>query len=221
MTHWVYLIAFIPAAYWLLITVVAVLSVRKMRHPEELLTRVQDTGRLDDPQGVSHWARSQDFELHDQFDFDGLIGGGGLKMAVECWYLAERNLFLMHYHLRNHSYSEFVTGLEGEHSLTTSNSVNSLSLPFPPGIFIQAFDGASLDRLRQEHEKTLAFFHAHFGVDPVAPDQPVRDLIIRSIKAQMSYIRSLPLWQLRVAWWHLSRRRSLRNQSVIQQIQEL
>lgn len=63
MSGWLYLIVLLPVAYWLLVTVVGVLSVRKMSHPEKLLLSVQDAERLNDPQGISDWARSQGFGL--------------------------------------------------------------------------------------------------------------------------------------------------------------
>jgi len=221
MSGWLYLIVLLPVAYWLLVTVVGVLSVRKMSHPEKLLLSVQDAERLNDPQGISDWARSQGFRLDSQFDFDGLVGAGGVKMAVEGWYSPVKRLFLMHYHVQDKFYYEFVTGLEGEYSLTTSRSADSLALPFPPRVFMQVFENASLDELLQEHEKALAFFERRFGVKPLTPDRPLRDLILQSLKAQMTYVQSQPLWQLKVGWWYLTRRRNLRNKSVVEQIESL
>jgi hypothetical protein len=221
MTHWLYLILLLPAAYWLLVTVLGVLSVHKMSHPEALLQPVQDTGRLEDSQGISRWARTHGFELDSQFDFDGLIGAGGLKLAVEGWYLTSGKLFLMHYHVQNKFYFEFISGLEGKYSLSSSKSADSLTLPFPPKVFSQVFEKASLDELLQEHEKTLAYLEKRFGVKPSSPDRPLRDLIIRSLKAQMDHVQHLPLWQLRIGWWHMSRRYNPRNKSVIEQIESL
>ena len=221
MTHWLFLILLLPAAYWLLVTVLGVLSVRKMSHPEPLLQPIQDMERLEDPQGITDWARTHGFELNSQFDFDGLVGAGELKLAVEGWYLASRKLFLMHYHVQNKFYFEFISGMEGGYSLTSSKSADSLTLPFPPKVFTQVFEKASLDELLQEHEKALAYFEERFGVKPTDPDHPLQDLIIHSMKTQMAYVQSLPLWQLRIGWWHMSRRHNLRNRSVIEQIESL
>jgi len=221
MSGWLYLIVLLPVAYWLLVTVVGVRSVRKMSRPENLLVPVQDAERLNDPQGISDWARARGFSLDSQFDFDGLVGAGDLKLAIEGWYLPAKCLFLMHYHVQDKFYYEFISGLEGEYSLTTSGSIDSVALPFPPRIFMQVFEKASLDELLQEHEKALEFFQQRFGVKPVAPDRPLRELILHALKAQMTYVQSQPLWQLRVGWWYVTRRRNLRNKSIVEQIRSL
>ncbi|WP_456379645.1 hypothetical protein [Thiolapillus sp.] len=219
--NWLYFILIGAAAYWLLVTIVGVFSVRKMSDPDELLEPVNDPERLDDPHGISTWARAQEFSLDSQFDFAGLVGAGGIKMAVEGWYSPARKCFLMHYHAADKFYYEFVSGLEGEYSLNSCCSADSLSLPFPPGIFTQAFEGMSLDELLREHEKTLVFFRQRFGVEPVAPDRSLRNLVLDALKAQMAYVRGQPLWHLKIAWWHLVRRRLLKNKSVIEQIESL
>ncbi len=221
MNYLPYLIVFGVAAYWLLVTVVGVLSVRKMCNPDALLEPVNEPERLDDPQGISAWAREQGFALDGQFDFDSIIGGGGIKMAVEGWYSPARKCFLMHYHAADKSYYEFINGLEGGYDLSSSGSADSLSLPFPPKVFTQAFEGMPLDELLQEHEKALAFFRQRFGVESVTPDQPLRDLLLQAVKAQMAYVQIQPFWYLKIAWWHLVRRRLLKNKSVIEQIENL
>lgn len=37
----------------------------------------------------------------------------------------------------------------------------------------------------------------------------------------MTYVQSQSLWQLKVGWWYLTRRRNLRNRSVVEQIESL
>ncbi len=218
---WILLLVSVLGAYWLLVTVIAILSVRKMSRADALLQSVDEPERLEDPWGVSAWAREHGFTLDSQFDFDSLIGAGGLKLAVECWYLASEKVFLMHYHVTDKCYYEFVSGFEGEYSLTSSKSADSLSLPFPPKAFMQVFEDASLDELMREHQKGVAFLHQRFGLVPVAPDRPLRDLILFTVKTQMALVQSQPLWQLKLAWWHMTRRRRLKNKSVIEQIQGL
>ncbi len=221
MGNWLYFIVIAAGTYCLFVTVMVVLSVRKMRHPQGLLEEVRDPERLDDPQGITAWARAQGFELDSQFDFSGIIGAGDIKMAVEGWFLPSKKLFLMHYHVLDKFYYEFVTGLEGDYSLTSSKSVDSLNLPFPPKMFVQVFEDDSLDELLEKHEKTLAFFKERFGVAPIVPTLPLQEMILHSIETQMAYVQSLPFWYLRGLWWHLIRRRQLRNKSVIEQIHRL
>ncbi len=218
---WLFLIVSALGAYWLFVTVIAILSVRKMTRVEALLQPVDEPQRLKDPWGVSAWARDHDFTLDNQFDFDGLVGAGGVKLALEGWYSPSRKLFLMHYQALDKSYYEFISGLQGGYSLASSYSADSLSLPFPPKVFIQTFEGASLDELLAAHEKTLAYLKQRFGADRMAPDRPLRTLIVAAVSAQMDYIQSLPLWQLRAAWWHLVRRHRLKNRSVIDLIESV
>ncbi len=221
MNYLVYAVAAVALLYVVLVTVVMVLSVRKMRQPEGLLETVNEPQRLDAFPEVVEWADAQGFELNSQFLFDGLVGAGGMKMAVEGWFNPSRNLFLMYYHVQNKRYFEFISGLEGGYSLASSCSKDSLSLPFPEKVFCQAFDNTSLDELFSAHLKALEFFETHFGVKAVAPDLPLRSLITRSISKQMSYVQGLPFWYLRGAWWHLVRRRQLANKSIIDVIQNL
>jgi hypothetical protein len=218
---WLFLIVSALGAYWLLVTVIAILSVRKMTRVEALLQPVDEPQRLEDPWGVSAWARDHDFTLDSQFDFDGLVGAGGVKLALEGWYSPSKTVFLMHYHVLENYYYEFVSGLKGEYSLTSSKSADSLSLPFPPKAFVQVFEEASLDELLREHEKGLAFLKERFGLMPVAPDRPLRDLILFTLKTQMAQVQSQQLWQLKVGWWYLTRRRRLKNKSVIEQVESL
>jgi len=221
LTTLLYVAAGAALAYWLLVTVVAILTVRKMCRAEELLEPVNDPERLNDPQGISAWARDHGFQLDSQFDFDSLVGAGGLKLAVDGWYSPEEKMFLMHYHVMDKFYYEFISGFAGEYSLTSSKSADSLSLPMPPNALMQVFEDASLDELLREHNKSLAFLHERFGLTPEAPDQPLRNLILFAIDKQMTLIRGIPLWQLRVVWWHFIRRRQLKNKSIIEQIAEV
>ncbi len=222
MHTWIYVIVSAAAASWLFITTMAILSVRKMTRIEDLLKPTHDPQRLEAYPAITNWAKAHEFELDSQFDFDGLVGaGGGIKMAIEGWYSPSRKLFLMHYHAQDKSYYEFVSGLAGEYGLVSSCSADSLSLPFPPKVFTQTFEGASLDELLEEHEKTLAYLEQRFGAHRIAPDRPLRTLIVEAVKAQMGYIQSLPLWRLRATWWHLVRRHRLKNRSVIDLIESV
>jgi len=205
-------------AYWVFVSVMVVLSVRKMSHPEPLLEAVEDEARLNDIQGISNWAGEQGFVLDKQFDFRGMVGND-LRMAVDAWASLDRKLFFMHYAFKDKHWYEFVSNLDEKYSLTSSSFKDSLTLPFPPRALVQVFEGMPPGELLEQHNKTLRFFKEQFEVEPAIADKPMYNLLVDAIKDQMQHVKSLPFWYLKGAWWYFYRRNRLKNRSIIDLIQ--
>ena len=162
------------------------------------------------------WAVENGFEPNLLADVKATLDGSTLVTAV--WKNAYKNTFLASYTAAGKINSEFVTTLTNECGLTTSNSMDSALFPQRPGHYTQIFDGADLSSLYEKHEAGLLFLHENKRLAIIDRQIPTVDLITDSVRRQTAFIRSLPLWQYKGAWWYFVRRPSMNNKSIQQQL---
>lgn len=105
--------------------------------------------------------------------------------------------------------------------LSTGGSRDGQLLPPRPGRFIQTFSAADANELWGFHQAGLDFLREANGqvADKAVVD--FREDFVGNTRAHMAYIRSLPLWFLRLPYWYFVRRFSMHNKSVREQCEQL
>lgn len=199
-----------------LINRTVVKSVQTMKNPDGLLALIADgPSRLaESPEyrDWADWARDHGFAPDIMADFSGAEGGQIITVGV--WRNRASKTYLATYATPMKVTSEFITMLEKDAALTTTNSKDSLTLPNAPGRYIQAFDGASLDEIVQSHHQGLEWIRQQKGLTPIERPETTDRLILDSVRRQMAYIKTLLCWKHRGAWWYLVRRARLNNKSI-------
>lgn len=209
-------LAAIFAVMALFINVIVVLSVRKMAQPDGLL-EVIEHGTTVLAEGLEYadrhrWAEDHGFAPDLVADFRGAMGGQIIVIGV--WRNFAQKTYLSTYNTPQKMCCEFITILDRDAALTTTNTRDSVLMPSGPGRYIQAFDGANLDDLLRRHQEGLAHLSLTQHLEAVNRSETTDILILESIRHQMAYIQTLPLWQLRGAWWYWGRRNLLNNKSI-------
>lgn len=191
-------------------------SVHTMKNPDGLLTLVADgPSRLTadpDYRSRSAWAEIHGFVPDIMANFSG--SEAGLVIAVGVWRNRASRTYLATYTMPTKITCEFITMLDNDSALTTTNSKDSLTMPNAPGRYIQAFDGASLDDIVLRHHEGLEWLRQTRGIAPVERTESTDTLILDAVRRQMAYVQSLPLWKHRGAWWYLVRRNRLNNKPI-------
>ena len=106
---------------------------------------------------------------------------------------------------------------EGTCSLTTANAKVAFTFPRQPGAFMQSILFRPFFEVWQRHLEAEAYLRGHFNLPISRSTVSWRDDNLRAIKAQMAYIRSLPLWFLRGPWWYFVTRNLRNNVSIEEQ----
>lgn len=212
------LVILVPVVFVVrLINRTVVKSVRTMENPDGLLALIADgPARLaESPEyrDWADWAKDHGFVPDIMADFSGAEGGQIITVGV--WRNRASKTYLATYTTPMKVTSEFITMLEKDAALTTTNSKDSLTMPNAPGRYIQAFDGASLDEIVQSHHQGLEWLRQKKGIMPVDRPETTDRLILDSVRRQMAYVKTLLLWKHRGAWWYLVRRGKLNNKSIM------
>jgi hypothetical protein len=200
----------------LFINVIMVLSVRNMAQPDGLL-EVIEHGPTVLAEGLEYaerhrWATDHGFTPDLVADFRGAMGGQVIVIGV--WRNFAEKTYLSTYNTPQKMCCEFITILDRDASLTTTNTRDSVLMPSGHGRFIQAFDGANLDALLRRHQEGLDHLSLTQHLEPINRSETTDLLILESLHHQTTYVQSLPLWQLRGAWWYWGRRNLLNNKSI-------
>ena len=84
---------------------------------------------------------------------------------------------------------------------------------------MQSFSGISLDEQLARHIEMQEYLSSAGGARLSQLVKPFEEIFIESIDKQVEFVRSIPLWPLRGAYWFFIRRRLWHNKSVLQQHQ--
>lgn len=193
-------------------------SLGQMATPERYLTAHPGghAGMAADPNyaWIAEWADAHDFRPEVVADFNAPAAGATIRIMV--WKNEYRKTFLAAYYGGPFKYQEFLTMLSGDGMLTTSGSRDSHVVPTPPGSYVQTFHRADLATLFHRHEAALVYLHEHFGLTPIASWKSTPELIVETVRRQIAYVKTLPLWQMRGLYWNFIRKYRLGNRTIAQ-----
>ncbi len=160
-----------------------------------------------DPQ----WAAAERFEPTGAFALSTVPA-----VKIVAWTNAHESTYLCVYLFGDARMEmDFVT-VCNDKSLTTGTTKDGQLLPSRPGSWRQTFSVSNASELWTRHQEAKAYL---LGVEDFRPSQGVPDLqdeFARAMRQESTYIRSLPLWQLRTPYWYFVRRSSRHGKSVRQ-----
>lgn len=162
------------------------------------------------------------FIAREGFEWVGafVLRGWTASPPIAAWAHPAGRLYLCVYLLPNGtSHLDFVTILGDQLGVTTGTSRDGQLLPQRPGSYIQTFSDLTVPQLYTRHLQAEQYLSQRLGVapDPRRIDFAVE--LLSAVRQQMSHVRSLALWPLRMPWWYFVRRHRLHERSVIEQVQ--
>jgi hypothetical protein len=176
----------------------------------EWLTKVFSRGFVE-PQ----WLAEQGFEPLSVYKVTSQIADP--HMVV--WQRDRDRTYLCAYLLLGHAGpTDIVTEFE-DGGLTTGASKDGLLVPPRPGHWMQAFSVANVKEQWRHHEEGLKFLQEATGQTASRREVNFPSAFVDAIRAQVAYVRSLPLWFLRIPYWYVVRRYGLFGKPVRKQFE--
>jgi hypothetical protein len=103
--------------------------------------------------------------------------------------------------------------------LTTGTTKDGLTIPGRPCHWMQAFPIRSASELWQRHDDALAYLRQTAGVLPGTQPIEFADEFVTNVRAHVAYVRTIPLWFLRIPYWYFVRRTRLFGRSLREQLE--
>ncbi|MFI4871467.1 MAG: hypothetical protein ACIARQ_06620 [Phycisphaerales bacterium JB061] len=160
----------------------------------------------------SQWANKHGFTWAGSYTFKA---GMNPAITVLAWRSQDRATFFCVYYAMNLQFYDLVTAFEKHIAITTGSMKDGVLFPHPPGEFIQVFPGDDLEERYIKHLESVRFIQSRFSISPNPISDELTDEFIPVVHRQMRYIRSIPLWIIRVHWWFITQR--LRKNKTIEQ----
>ena len=182
----------------------------------ELLSKYENDAKFNNVLAASlNWLQGNNFEANLIFNFHSIENSSPLETIV--WKSNNfPELFILYYHAATKSISyEFYTVLADEKGLSTSSNRDSLSLPRAKGSYGQAFDNLGIDELYAKHQEALTRLEQNQLMNPqieLAPN--TLELFISATIKHQEFIKSIPFWQYKGAYWYFVRRNALANKAI-------
>lgn len=196
----------VAAGVWILVVVAGSLPILALdraalepldtKQAEGLLAKVVSAGVVD-----TAWIATHNFEPTGTYRVTNMAGAP----RVVAWTRSGERTYLCVYLVANlPPQIDFMTIFE-RGSLATGKSKDGQLLPNGPDRFLQTFT-ATTAVLWRRHEAGLKVLGAKRGLLPLATAGSLEQDFSDAMKMQASYIRSLPLWPLRIPYWYFVRR---------------
>jgi hypothetical protein len=101
--------------------------------------------------------------------------------------------------------------------LTTGSTKDGLTIPGRPFHWMQAFPIRDVAPLWKQHEAGLAFITQTTSQRPSTKQMDFIDEFVTNVRAHVAYVRTIPLWFLRIPYWYFFRRNRLYKRTVREQ----
>ena len=215
---WIYILIAIGIGVIILVNGMTILSINKMSKPDSLyvLAGGLDSVRQNETfREAFLWTEANGFTPDVLMELEGPIEYAVITVGI--WRNDAVKTMLACYVSPDTINHEFTSTLSRECSLDTSSTKDGAMLPGLDTCYRQFFHGMELDSLFQKHLEGLQYLKQHRGLESVLRTQPTDILVQQAVNEQIAYVKSLPLWQLRGAYWFFVRRNSLNNKTIAQQ----
>ncbi len=185
-------------------------AVNRLNRAEELLMPRSAPRKGDDSDwAAAHaeadtWALQKGFEPYQCMAFYALIDEEAMEIAS--WKHKDAPCYGLFYHYMGKSWWDFSSCFENEEVLTTSGQRDSLMLPTPEGLYLQAFAHATPDVLYEHHKTALQHLEACKKTRAVYLNKTLRQLILEAMQKQADYVQQGAFWYLNGALWYFYRR---------------
>lgn len=168
---------------------------------------------------VDAWARTHGFHpagLTKLLAFPALAEAADAEKFWEhtaAWLDRAQRRMLVAQFVQGRTFHHFITlyrspGGGREAMVNTTDLPTEFFLPQPPGHYVQAFPGRSLDELLALHEQAEAWLEGRGGCERALETLPL-EVLDRLTRERAGYVTRLPLWKPRLVWWHLTKGRYL------------
>jgi hypothetical protein len=158
------------------------------------------------------WVEEHGFEPTGAFH---ITNAAGLADMVAWTKTGESTYLCVQVIAKTTTVIEFVT-TDVEGSLTTTNAKDAQLFPNRPDGWQQQFSIAGASELWILHQEALEYLGQVAGFHPADQTGDLREDFARGMRSACQYVRSIPLWPLRVPYWYAWRRVARRNKSVRQ-----
>lgn len=184
-------------------------SVKGLSNPE-----LVPVSREEGSDAGSQWAKDNEFAFVGNFSMK--VGISDASMTI--WRRSDRPTFFCCYVVQAgvnvQTSFDFVTMFDNEIMLTTNDKSDSQMLPTAPGHYLQSFSSASIDKQWDRHLQAENYLMDAGDAVLVQNDRPFEDCFVNTIRKQVAFVCSLPLWSLRGTYWFYIRRRMRHNLSI-------
>lgn len=92
--------------------------------------------------------------------------------------------------------------------VNTTDLPTEFFMPQPPGHYVQAFPGRTLNELLDLHKQAEFWLENQSNYERTGAALPL-DVLDGFIQERAAYVTLLPLWKPRLLWWHLTKGRYL------------
>ena len=131
---------------------------------------------------------------------------------MAAWLDREHRRMLVVQHAQGKTAYHFITlyrSPEGrEVMVNTTDLPTEFFMPQPPGHYVQAFPGRTMDELLELHEQAEAWLENRGNYERTEASLPL-EALDRLSRERAGYVTRLPLWKPRLLWWHLVKSRYL------------
>jgi len=150
------------------------------------------------------WAEASGFVWTGAYRF---VAPGNPKVLMGAWTHGAEPTFFVLYILQGRAYIDILTRYERDRVLTTNGSTSGGLFPSRPGAYRQSFTNWSYDQLWDMHLAADAHLRGLFRFEPLRNPLPVDQDVLVSVKRISEWVRSIPLWYLRLWVWYFRRNR--------------
>jgi hypothetical protein len=188
------------------------LSIERYRPDDKGLSALVKTARAHNT-----WAANNGFEFEGCYKVQ--MGQSVASMAV--WRSSDRPTVLCFYIIsvgtKQSTATDMVTDFADQISLTSNNNKAAQFSPWRPGRYQQTFSPVTLDELWAKHIEAENYLMDTGGSQLVQKEFNLEKEFFDSCRRQNAYIRSIPFWYLKGAYWYFIRKNIWHNKSVRQQ----
>ncbi|HID75814.1 MAG TPA: hypothetical protein EYP56_07435 [Planctomycetaceae bacterium] len=161
------------------------------------------------------WLHSHNFHRVGVYRVRNLLG----SPALAAWQREGEATYLCLYLIAGPRVEMDVVTVFDDRGLTTGTTKDGQLLPARPGSWVQTFSVSTAEELWNHHVAGLEYIFETTGLRPGEPKRSLEEDFVRAIVGQGEYIRSLPLWPLRIPIWYFLRR-NVRHNKTIRQLME-
>ena len=195
---------------FVLIPLVTYYQVNKMQTPEKVIFEINDNRSE-----IMRLLDESSTKFIDEHNYEYSCSLASSYTTCSIWFSPDKQYILILYILQGKSLIvEFSSLFDEESSLDTISSKNAHTLPVIPGSYKQTFNTTSIPELYEKHQEALKFVKGHFGKDIIVINDAFKEIAMRALVLQMSYIKTLALWPLRAYYWFLIKRHLMYGKSV-------
>lgn len=199
-----------------LVNKTVVSSVEKMSNPTGLIkrvTQIDNVAFILKFTAYNDWANQNGFVHECLFLSQVLLDGGSMQCSV--WWNEERAIWTLLYHHKQRQVYDLVSGFKDNSVLTTASSRDALTLPHAAQNRVQAFENLTFDALLQNHLIAQDLIKTKTGQDvQSAKDEDIIRVIEIALAKQMAYVKTIPFWQFKGAFWYFISRNFLMNKPI-------